>query len=304
MDQFCKKFAILITTKNRKKDLVFTLEKIKHLLEREDLICKIFDDGSSDETFEYVLGNYPQIFIVRNRVSKGYLYCRNKMLNETKSEYAISLDDDAHFLSQEPLEKIEHYFNQNPNCGVLAMRIFWGLDVPLSDQTSEKPVKVKSFVGCAHVWRMSAWQQIPNYPEWFVFYGEEDFASFQLFKKKWEVHYLPEILVNHRVNMKERKNNSDFRTRQRRSLSSGWYLFFLFYPMKVIPRKMVYSIWMQMKLKVLKGDLKVLLTIVLSLTDLFFHFFKLLRNANRLNRSEFDVYQKTENAKIYWKIEK
>ena len=43
-------FSILITTKNRKSDLSFTLEKIKYLLEREDVDCIICDDGSSDGT--------------------------------------------------------------------------------------------------------------------------------------------------------------------------------------------------------------------------------------------------------------
>jgi hypothetical protein len=36
---------------------------------------------------------------------------------------------------------------------------------------------VKSFVGCGHAWRMKAWHEIPNYPEWFEFYGEENYAS-------------------------------------------------------------------------------------------------------------------------------
>jgi hypothetical protein len=42
---------------------------------------------------------------------------------------------------------------------------------------------LQSFVGCGHVWRMDAWRTIENYPEWFYFYGEEDFASYLLFKK-------------------------------------------------------------------------------------------------------------------------
>ncbi|PTT01701.1 glycosyl transferase, partial [Flavobacterium sp. HMWF030] len=41
-------FSILITTKNRKEDLAFTLLKIQHLLDRSNVECVVFDDGSID----------------------------------------------------------------------------------------------------------------------------------------------------------------------------------------------------------------------------------------------------------------
>ncbi len=183
---------------------------------------------------------------------------------------------------------------------LIALRIFWGLQEPSSIVSIEKSHRVQGFVGCAHAWRMRAWQDIPNYPEWFVFYGEEDFASCQLFKKNWEVHYLPEVLVHHRVDVKSRKNNADYVIRLRRSLRAGWYLFFLFYPIRTIPRKMAYSIWIQFKLKVFKGDFKALYATVLALLDLVFAFSKTIKNSNRLSRKEYDVYQKLEATRIYW----
>jgi glycosyltransferase involved in cell wall biosynthesis len=99
-------FSILITTKNRITDLIFTLNKISYLLEDSRVNCVVFDDGSVDGTYEYVKENFPSIQIQRNAVSKGYIFCRNKMLNETQSTYAISLDDDAHFVSENPLDFI------------------------------------------------------------------------------------------------------------------------------------------------------------------------------------------------------
>jgi hypothetical protein len=30
---------------------------------------------------------------------------------------------------------------------------------------------------------MESWRDSPNYSDWFVFYGEEDFAAHQLFEK-------------------------------------------------------------------------------------------------------------------------
>lgn len=295
-------FSILISTKNRLSDLSFTLQKINHLLKKDNVECVVFDDGSTDGTYEYVKDNLPHIKIHRNAVSKGYIFCRNTMLNETKATYAISLDDDAHFVTENPLESIQDYFEQNANCGLIAFRIFWGLQKPETVISNEKSTQVQGFVGCAHAWRMKAWRDIPNYPEWFVFYGEENFASYQLFKKNWQVHYFPQVLAHHRVEVKSRKNNADYALRLRRSLSSSWYLLFLFYPIFKIPRKITYSIWMQIK-KVLQGDFKVLQALFLALLDLVCAIPKIIKNSNRMSQTEYDSYFKLPDAKIYWQPE-
>ncbi|WP_310378292.1 glycosyltransferase [Flavobacterium sp.] len=296
-------FSIHITTKNRKTDLAFTLEKIKYLLKENSVTYVVFDDGSTDGTYEYVAQNFPNIQLQRNPVSKGYMYCRNKMLNETKADYAISLDDDAHFVTQNPLELIQSHFENNTNCGVIALRIFWGLQEPNTTVSNEKITQVQGFVGCAHVWRTTAWRDIPSYPEWFVFYGEENFASYQLFKKNWQVQYFPQVLVNHRVAVKSRKNNTDYSTRLRRSLRSSWYLLFLFNPIPVIPRKIAYSIWMQFK-KVFSGDFKTLQALILALLDLVLAIPKIVKSSNRLSQKEYAAYTKLPETKIYWQPEK
>lgn len=292
--------AILITTKDRKEDLFFTLNKINYLIKDNRVDCVVFDDGSTDGTYDLVVENFPKVKLLRNNVSKGYIFCRNKMLNETDAEFSISLDDDAHFVTEYPLELIKKHFDENLNCGLVALRVFWGLQDPSSMFSNEVSSQVQGFVGCAHVWRMKAWQDVPNYPEWFIFYGEENFASYQLFKKKWQIHYLPEVLVNHRVDVKSRKNNSDYSTRLRRSLASGWYLFFLFSPFRNIPRKMGYSIWIQIKSKVLKGDFKVLYALVLAFVDLIIALPKIMKTSNRFTKDELKIYEQLNPTKIYW----
>lgn len=295
-----KIFSILITTKNRKADLAFTLGRIEHLLKRKDVVCIICDDGSTDETVVFLKTNYPSIQLIQNTKSKGLIYSRNILLNLTTTEFAISLDDDSHFITENPLESIKSHFDQNPDCALEALRVFWGVNEPICTVSDEQSHRVQGFVGCAHVWRMSAWHSIPNYPAWFFFYGEEDFASYQLFKRNWEVHYLPEVLVNHRVDVKSRKKNADYALRLRRSLRSGWYLFFLFYPIITIPKKMVYSVGTQFKQKVFTGDFKALLALVLALLDLIWAIPKIVKNSNRLTQQEYDDYQKLEVTKIYW----
>lgn len=299
-----KKFTILITTKNRLDDLRFTLTKIDELLQRQDVSCVLCDDGSTDGTSGFIKANYPAIHLIRNEKSQGLIYSRNKLLSLVRSDYAISIDDDLHFISENPLELIEDYFQSHSQCGLIGFRIFWSKAEPSSTQTSEKPHRMKSFPGGANVWRMAAWHQIPDYPAWFIFHGEEDFASYELFKKNIEIHYLPAVLVHHRVDLKARKKEADYMVRLRRSLRSGWFLYFLFFPLVKIPRLWAYSIWMQLKLKVFKGDFKALQAIVLALFDLVVFFPKIVKNSNRLTREEYHSYEKLPNVRLYWQPEK
>jgi len=295
-----KTFSILITTKNRLKDLKYTLSNISYLIEKQNVECIICDDGSTDDTSNFIKKNYPFIQLIHNTKSKGLIYSRNKLLNLTTAKYAISLDDDAHFISKNPLEIIENYFNENMNCGVISCRVFWSKEIPISTLTSDKPERVKGFIGCGHVWNMVAWKSIPNYPDWFIFYGEEDFAAFQLFKKGWKIYYLPEILVHHRVDIKGRKKNKDYRLRLRRSLRSGWYLYLLFYPWNQIPKRFIYTLWIQLKLKVFKGDFKAFIAILQALGDVVINLPRLIKNSNRLTNEEFSKYSKLLDAKLYW----
>lgn len=294
------KFSILISTKNRLDDLQLTLQKLSHLLEREDVECIIYDDGSTDNTSEFLKENHTNIQLLTNEKSKGYIYNRNYLLNNCKGKYAISLDDDSNFISENCLEIIENHFASNENCGVIACRIFWSKEEPLSTFTNEVAQKVSGFVGCGHIWNRDAWKKIPNYPEWFEFYGEEDFASFQLHKKGLEIHYVPEILVHHRVNVSARKKDKDYQIRRRRSLRAGWYNYFMFYPILIVPKKIGSSVWQQLKNHTFKGNYKATFGMIQAIFDLFMNSFTIFKTSNRLTTKEYKEYCDLTETKIYW----
>ncbi|MFK2820693.1 glycosyltransferase family A protein [Flavobacteriaceae sp. LMIT009] len=292
--------TIIITTRNRLKELKYTLERISYLLQRNDTSCIICDDASEDDSFNFIKANYPEIKLIKNETLKGLIYSRNRMMNLVKTEYIISIDDDLNFISEYPTEKIFEYFKSNDKCAVVSFRIFWSKLPPVSHGTEEKPCRMKSYAGGAHAFRMSAWKSIPNYPDWFVFYGEENFASFQLFKKGWEIHYLPEILVHHRVDLKGRKKNKDYKLRLRRSLRSGWYLYFLFFPHVMIPKRFLYTLWIQLKTKVFRGDIRALFAIIQALGDVVVNLPRLFKYSNRLSVEEYSEYSKLPETKLYW----
>ncbi|MFK7113878.1 glycosyltransferase [Flavobacterium oreochromis] len=118
-------FSIQITTKNRLEELEISLQKLCFLFDNKNIEIVIYDDGSEDNTFEFVKRKYPNIKLFRNNKSKGLIYCRNFMLNRTTADYTISLDDDSNFVANDFLEIIDDFFQKSPKCGVIAARIFW-----------------------------------------------------------------------------------------------------------------------------------------------------------------------------------
>ncbi|WP_281847502.1 glycosyltransferase family 2 protein [Olleya namhaensis] len=301
MKQAVVSFSILITTKNRLDDLKITLKQIEGLLQRDDVECIICDDGCTDGTSQYLEEYYGNVLLLKNKITKGLIFSRNRLLSITTADYAITLDDDAHIVSDNPLDIIEDFFINNSKCAVIACRIFWGKELPSNLTHTLVSTRVKGFVGCGHVWRMDAWRTIDNYPDWFVFYGEEEFAGYQLFKTKWEIWYIPNILVQHRVDVKSRKKDKDYSVRLRRSLRAGWYLYFIFYPKKIITKKFIYTLWMQLKLKVFKGDFKALKAIVLAILDLIINVPKYVSTKKRLTLKEYQEFKALDDTKIYWK---
>ena len=106
-------YSILITTKNRLSQLQLTLKKIENFINRDDVECLIYDDGSNDNTFKTIKASYPEIKLLKNLKSKGLIYCRNILLSKTKAKYAITIDDDSHVVNLEAIAKVPLYFKQH-----------------------------------------------------------------------------------------------------------------------------------------------------------------------------------------------
>lgn len=293
------KFSIVITTKNRLEDLKYTLSSLKPLIARDDVELLLCDDASTDGTSEYLTSNFLENTIF-NTNSKGLMYNRNMLYSISTGEYIISLDDDLNFLSENPLELIEDFFKNNIKCGVLTFSIYWDLNEPINYQIHEKCTRVNSYAGGAHVFKKSVWNKLPKYPIWFKFYGEEDYISFYLFMKGYEICYFPKILTHHRVNLKNRKDDKDYLLRATRSLSSGWYLYFLFYPLSKIPKSFLYSVWMQIKLKIFKGHYKFIIVILYSVFKLILNFPRIIINRKPLSKPQFYQYKRLSLVPLFW----
>ena len=296
-----KLLTLHITTRNRLEDLKISLIKNATFIADERVHTLICVDGSEDDTYDYLKNNFPNVDIIFNHKSEGYIKCRNRMMSLTKTPYVVSLDDDAHFLSDNNVDSILNYFSLHPGCAVIAFRIYWGKNEMQFVKDDEYPQRVRGFVGCGHAWRLEHWKRIRPYPEWFVFYGEEEFAGYELFKQRFEIHYVPELFIQHRVDINSRKKDTDYLIRNRSAIRAGWYLWLIFVPVQYIPRYWMYSIYTQVKQKVLKGNPIILIAMLLAFIDILINTKKIINIKNRLTKAEYLTYKSLVSQKIYWK---
>jgi glycosyltransferase involved in cell wall biosynthesis len=298
-----KEVSLLIATRNRLPLLKETLLKSKFLIEDERVECIILDDHSNDGTYNYIKEEYPEIKLIRTQSSKGILHARNLLYKEVKTPIAITLDDDTNFAHPIDIDEITNYFKDNPNCAVMAFRIYWGEKNPTQIKSKSSAYPVKSFGAGAHAINIKYWKKIPKLPEWFRFYGEEDYMSLHFLQKGFFVHYTPLFLVHHRTNLKDRKKDNDYIHRMRMSLRAGWYIYFIFYPKEFLFRKMLYSIWMQFKLKILRGNISALKAVLLAIGDLAINMSRLQKERTAFTIAEYEKFKSLPDAKLYWKPE-
>ena len=294
--------SLLITTYNRKDDLLRTLGRASAVLGPEHEIV-VYDDGSDDGTSDAVAHQFPQIRLISEGGRNGYTAARNKLLRAARGEYAISLDDDAEIVTPECVPIILDHFRNYPQCGVISFSVFWGIDLPEQITAPAATARrVASFVGCGHAWRLEAWRTIPEYPEWFEFYGEEDFAALQLLKSGWEVHYVPQVVVHHRVDLAKRKSNNRERLwRYGRQLRSGTYLILLFFPLTALPRRLAYVIWTQIRLRLFRQhDWRVLPVWLWVFAKIVTNTLRIWQSRTALGPKEWAEWNALPPAVIYW----
>lgn len=288
------RISIGISTCNRCVDLEKTLNVLISLgfvLEQ----IYIIDDSSNDITEKFIRYNFASVNYIKNSQNLGYLVCRNRLLNECNSEFMIILDDDANPSYADFGANVIKIFEDNPRIGLISCPVFWSEenDFPLKPKQSEG-IFVNDFVGCGNVWRISAWREICDFPTWFLFYGEESFASVNLIRANWELFESECFLIHHRVDLKTRKLS--FINKYRRSIlsfSNGIFLFVLTRPLFPALKIIFYSV----KMKLFKLELALLF---LTFLRFIYLFPKLCTSKYRMSSVEFARYKKLSPKIVFY----
>lgn len=200
--------SILIVTKNRKLPLQKTIDIVLPLLDQNQDEFLIFLDGCTDDTATLVK-KYPTIKWTINEHSVGASKARNILYKKAKGTYFIGLDDDAHPLQEDFIEKTVSLFQSNASIGALAFQEIRGVDTIKIDlkktpHTLKNSFECSEFVGCGFAIRSDVYFMTQGFPVWVDIYGEEACVSLEIISKNYSILWTNAIIIHHRVDKQNR----------------------------------------------------------------------------------------------------
>lgn len=222
--------SFLIVTKNRPDELQFTLNKLQHIFDAVNHEVLVFIDGCvATEKLQHHF-NWVNWFASDKSISASP--ARNFLYSKAVGEIFIGLDDDAHLISENPIETIQSYFNTNQNLGILAFLEIKGLfENPEKKLLSieKEEYLTTEFIGCGFAIRNSVYNKTNGFPIWIDIYGEESCLSIEVMDLDYDILYTNHIAVNHRVDIQKRKLQGKNYFRFEKQLQNSFRIFMVYY---------------------------------------------------------------------------
>ncbi|WP_376957415.1 glycosyltransferase family A protein [Azospirillum sp. A26] len=164
----------------------------------------VIDDGSSDGTGAMMRAEFPTVRYVRQPHNGGLILARNFGFVNTTGDCILSVDDDSWFEDPDGLARCVAYLEDNPEVAAVACNIETR-DGLVYFPKGAAPFDVPWYVGCGHLLRRSAVEQVGLYMPELYRQGEEKDRCLRLVGAGYRVVALPDIMVYHDKSEKGRK---------------------------------------------------------------------------------------------------
>lgn len=278
--------SILIVSKNRKEDLLKTLNIIHLLIKDSKVEVLVFLDGCTDSS-ENLINELTWVRWFSSSKSIGASAARHQLYPSANSEILIGLDDDAHPLNGDFVSKIQYLFNVNPNVGILAFEEIRGVfpsdeEALKRSENKKKEYLTSEFIGCGFAIKKSVYNITNGFPVWIDIYGEESCLSIEVLNKGYDILYSNEIKINHRVNKEQRKLNKQNYFRFEKQLKNSAYYFLVYYP---FPLYNIFKLYWHNFRKYALTDWRCCKIYFKNIFIVLIHTPKILRYRNPVNKS-------------------
>lgn len=228
------KVSILIISKNRKEELRYTLSKIKNVLDFSIHEVLVLLDGCDDGS-EGLVDTFDWVSWTCLSKSIGASAARRLLYAKAVGDYFIGLDDDAHPLSTDFIDKTLLIFDKYDNTGIIAFQEVKGIfktnqEALLQSNNTTIDYYTNEFIGSGFAIRKSVYLKTNGFPTWLDIYGEESCVAIEVLANGHDIIYTSSIKINHRVDKEARKLNKHNYYRFGKQLKNSTNYFIVYYP--------------------------------------------------------------------------
>ena len=219
------KIAIIIITYNRPADMLALAMNIEKLSSKKELLEEvIIVNNNSTESYDIVTSFIQEnpstpFKYIESKENLGVSRGRNFAIEQSKAPILVLIDDDAEFQDVDVLECINNSVNENPNAGILAMKILYFQNSQFQlnafpHKSFEKRKHLQSFetyyfAGCGNIIVKEAFDIAGPFPTDF-FYGMEEYdLSYRILDAGYTIKYIADIVLLHKESPEGRQTKSD-----------------------------------------------------------------------------------------------
>lgn len=178
----------------------------------------VVDNGSEDNSAEYIATEFPQVHLIRNTCNNGFARANNQAIGRAQGEFIVLLNNDA-FLAPDTLTHFETVFRAHARAAVVAGQLFDSAGRPLRSAgytprlldelglgfVRRRPrapridglTEVESVVGACMAVRATAIQSAGSLDNDFFFYFEETEWCHRLRVQGWRILVEPAARITH-----------------------------------------------------------------------------------------------------------
>lgn len=236
--------SFLIVTKNRPEELQFMLKQLQNIFDAENHEVLVFIDGCMET--EQLQSQFPWVKWYVSNKSISASPARNFLYSKAIGEIFIGFDDDAHLISENPIDTIKNYFDANPNLGILAFLELKGLyENPQKKLLSieKEEFLTTEFIGCGFAVSKKVYDQTNGFPTWIDIYGEETCLSIEVMNLNYDILFTNQVAVNHRIDVEKRNRQGKNYFRFQKQLQNSFRIFMVYYryPIKKIMKLLFHN---------------------------------------------------------------
>lgn len=249
----------------------------------------LVDNGSEDNSVEVVKFNFPDITIVELDKNYGCPGGRNRGIEYCNGEYIFYLDNDG-VLHEDAVKNAVKTFEEYPDVGILTGKVY-DFDNETEINTKISPLNdstyyYNNFQGGICMHKKSIYNDIGNYPDHFMYGGEEWFMTCKAIDNNIKIIKNESVILWH-------KRSDLARNREREILNAYYnklYVCVALYPIKYALQFLVYFPYKYIKYAEKEGIKK---SFISSLRTRYFKtIYSAFKNRSPIKESSYIILKK------------